>query len=64
MALEVSATPRGDLVMQIVELKIEETKVVVGGAQAAMRQGGPPPLIREIVGAIEGILHPRQKRAA
>jgi hypothetical protein len=50
--------------MHIVELKIDEAKAVVGGAQAALMQRGPGGVVGQIERFLEGLLHPSRKMAA
>jgi len=50
--------------MHIVELKFDEAKAVVGGAQAALRERGPAGPVGQIERFLEGLLHPSRKKAA
>jgi hypothetical protein len=47
---------------EIVELKIDETKAVVGGARAALREGGGA--IHKVVTFLEGVIHPERMKTA
>jgi hypothetical protein len=50
---------------EIVELKIDETKAVVGGAAAVMRRESclPAPIVRAIE-CVESLFRPQPKQAA
>jgi hypothetical protein len=48
---------------EIVELKIDETKAVVGGAHAAIRARGGG-VVGEIERFLEGLLHHRRQKQA
>jgi hypothetical protein len=62
VALAVSAQDGDDIMPEIVELKIDETKAVVGGARAALREGGGA--IHKVIRFLEQVINPERMKTA